>query len=124
MGRKFSPTHECLSALIGLQQKIFSFTLIILVENSAPQSEMYMKWILIVQTLLNKFTSEIQNTNSITIQVNENLLKCCCFTTGKQISSHRNTKVIQLAVSGKKQVVKCFNLSCSAFVLPSVGKTN
>jgi hypothetical protein len=68
-----------------------------------------MKWILTIQALSNKFTSEIQYPNSITIKMNGNPLKYHCFTTENHISPDKNTRIFQLAVSGKQQVVACFN---------------
>jgi hypothetical protein len=85
---------------------------------------MYMKWLLLVEALLNKFTSGIHNSNSIRIGLCENLLKSCFFTVWRHKSPLKNTKILQLAGSGKQQIVTCFNLLCSAFMTPSVGKNS
>jgi hypothetical protein len=69
-------------------------------EYSAPQSEIYIKWILIVHALLNKFTSGIQISNSVIIKLN-NLLNSCCFTIEKHTPPYRNIKQFN-SVSGKK----------------------
>jgi hypothetical protein len=64
--------------------------------HGTPQTEIYVKCMLIVQPVLYKFTSDIQYSNSITIQLNENLLKCFCLAIGKHKShteTHRNTSI-------------------------------
>lgn len=72
-----------------------------LYKMQAPQSEMYMKWILIIQAFLNKFTSEIPSYK---------WMKTCW---NAAVSQQENTIITQkhwLAVSGKQQIVTCFNL--------------
>jgi hypothetical protein len=75
---------------------------------TALQSEMLMNWILI-QELLTKFTSEIHDSDSITIHLHENFVQHCCFATGEHLSPQKNQNT-PTAVSGKQQVMTCFSL--------------
>jgi hypothetical protein len=116
------PVCDSLSSLKELQQEIHLLTFIIWKGTQCTTKwnvhEMVTCCWSTPKQSLKKFITQIP----LRIELSKYLLKC--FTAGRQKSPHKSTKILQFTVSGKQKIVTCFSLSCSAFMMPSVGKNN